>query len=293
MLRPDSREQTLIRKTQNPRPNTQDLTLRVLDALPRTTIHQSRNWTKADVYLVEWPRDSGVQVVVKDMRRCPRWFRAATGRTFMRREWKALRALDGTRGVPRPIARPHPDVLVMERMTGTPLSDLQRRDFTPSALARIEELVAELHARGVTHGDLHDNNILISGVSPKGSPDAEPLDVEADVALIDWATALVWKRRSAIKQRLFREFQVLDRRSVAKIKLTYARHALSDDEFDLLDKGGTTLYRGVKKVRRALEKARGKQPTGIFEKRMNKVRLQIEKRKDAQETASQCSNQTE
>jgi hypothetical protein len=271
----------LILKTQDPKSKTQ-LSLRVLDAMPRTTIHQSRNWTKADVYLVEWPPESGTQVVVKDMRCCPLWFRMATGRAFMRREWKALRALDGTRGVPRPIARPHTDVLVMERMLGTPLCDIRSRDFTNEALARIEEIVAELHARGVTHGDLHDNNILIAGVPSKSSQAVEA-EGENDVTLIDWATALVWgRKRNAAKERLFREFEILDRRSVAKVKLAYARDKLSDDEFELLDKGGTTLYRGVKSVRRALEKARGRKPTGKFEKRLTKARLELEARKTAE-----------
>lgn len=206
----------------------------------------------------------------------------------MRREWKALRALEGTRGVPHPIAHPHADVLVMERMIGTPLCDIRSRDFSDEALTRIEEIVQGLHARGVTHGDLHDNNILIAGVPSKAVGAASDLIGEVDVALvdvalIDWATALVWgRKRNAAMERLFREFAVLDRRSVAKIKLNYARHKLSTAEFELLDKGGTTLYRGVKSVRRAMEKARGKKTTGKFEKRLIKARLELEARQAAE-----------
>ena len=185
----------------------------------------------------------------------------------MRREWKALRVLDGTRGVPCAVAKPSADVLVIEYLAGAALKSLKPRNYPPEATSQIETLVRNLHARGVTHGDLHDSNILV-----------EQNENGAAVSLIDWATALVWKTgRSAPQQRLFREFQSLDLRSVAKMKLFYDRDHLRDDELQLLEKGGSTLYRGVKNVRHRFDKMRGKQNKGNFERRLERVRKRRQK----------------
>lgn len=189
------------------------------------------------------------------------------GRSFMRREWKALRVLDGTHGVPRAVAKPNADVLVIEYLAGGALKGFKPKNYPREATLQIEILVRDLHARGVTHGDLHDNNILI-----------EQNENGVEVSLIDWATALVWKSgRSAAQQRLFREFRSLDLRSVAKVKLFYDRNSLRDDEFQLLEKGGSTLYRSVKNVRRRFDKMRGKQSKGSLERRLERVRKRREK----------------
>ena len=253
---------------QPPVPNLQPLlSVRVLDSLSRTPIHTARNWSKADVYLVEWPTDSGVQVVVKDLRRCPLWFRISLGRGFMRREWKALRVLDGTRSVPRAVAKPNADVLVIEYLAGVALKSLNPKSYPRAATLQIETLVRDLHARGVTHGDLHDSNILI-----------EQNENGVAVSLIDWATALVWKsERGAAQQRLFREFQSLDLRSVAKVKLFYDRDHLREDEMQLLEKGGSTLYRSVKNVRHRFDKMRGKRGQSNLERRLERVRKKRQK----------------
>lgn len=282
MLRPSRAGRPVISKTQDQKTKT-DLTLRVLDSLSRTPIHTARNWSKADVYLVEWPPDSGVQVVVKDLRRCPLWFRISMGRSFMRREWKALRVLDGTRGVPCAVAKPSVDVLVIEYLAGSALKNLKPKHYPREATLQLEELVRALHARGVTHGDLHDSNILI-----------EQNESGVQVFLIDWATALVWKlHRSAAQQRLFREFRSLDLRSIAKMKLFYDRDHLGEDEMQLLEKGGSTLYRGVKNVRRRFDKMRGKQSKGTLERRLERVRKRRQKSVESQTTASVTTQNNE
>jgi tRNA A-37 threonylcarbamoyl transferase component Bud32 len=137
------------------------LTRRVLDTLPMRTLHAARNWSKADVYLSEWPPQSGHKVVVKDFKKRALWFRIVAGRYFLRREWQALRVLDGTRGVPRAIAKPDADSLVVEYVRGEPLSEIPRRTISDATMDRLETLVRTLHERGVTHGDLHLENILV------------------------------------------------------------------------------------------------------------------------------------
>jgi aminoglycoside phosphotransferase (APT) family kinase protein len=171
-------------------------------------IHVARNITKADVHRFEWPPQSGEFAVVKDMRARPLWFRLVLGRAALGREWKALRALGEIEGVPKPIARLDADAFVMEWRAGTPAmhfanSENTRKSFvdesvqpqtasmndfdndedeltgiSTAVLERVARLLDASHARGVTHGDLHRNNILIA-------PDES-------VTLIDWATACVF-----------------------------------------------------------------------------------------------------
>jgi tRNA A-37 threonylcarbamoyl transferase component Bud32 len=217
-----------LQTSSSPESEVPPLTRRVLDSLPQQPIHVARNWSKADVFLIEWPPHSGVSVVAKDMKRRAWWFRALAGRLFLRREWKVLRALDGMNGVPRAIARPDADSIVLQQMPGVPLKDMKRRDFPAAAMEKIEALINALHERGVTHGDLHAKNVLV--------------DDAANVALIDWATATIWGNgRNAARQRLFREWRALDRRAVAKMKLGYARPQLSTQELAMLEGDGSTV----------------------------------------------------
>jgi tRNA A-37 threonylcarbamoyl transferase component Bud32 len=233
-------------------------------------LHEARNWSKADVYLAEWPPQSGRQVVVKDFKKRALWFRIGAGRYFLRREWHALRALDGTPGVPRAIAKPDADSLVVEYVRGEPLSEMPDRGLDDATMERIEKLVHALHARGVTHGDLHHENIL--------------LDEDGKVALLDWATAHVFDRRNKTQGWVFEEWQALDLRAVAKIKLYHARHRVSEQDYELLE-SGSRVYRAIKSVRRTMDKVRGKKSTDRFERTLQKVR--------EREAAKQLNKQNE
>ncbi len=101
-------------------------------------------------------------------------------RALLRRERRALLALEGVPGVPRLLDRPDlvaapspdgtvpraADVLLRSWQAGRPLHDTDRlpADF----FALLTRIVQELHARGVCHNDLHkEPNIL---VGPDGRP---------------------------------------------------------------------------------------------------------------------------
>ncbi|MDF2440546.1 MAG: hypothetical protein JWN98_1530, partial [Abditibacteriota bacterium] len=132
-----------------------------LATLPSRSIHCARNWSKADVSVVEWPPASGKLVVVKDLKRSPLWFRVLAGRHFLRREWRALRALRGLECVPEPVARIDADAIAMSHCPGRPTTAIGDGSISPQALQRVEELVSKLHRRGVVHCDLHGDNVLI------------------------------------------------------------------------------------------------------------------------------------
>jgi serine/threonine protein kinase len=241
-----------------------------LSQTPRRSLHRARNWSKAEVYEVEWPPASGRAVVVKDLKPLPAWFKLLAGRALLRREARALRALKSVDGVPDLVARVDADAIAMEKTPGQPLPEWlrearegpEREAALLRAIERVEELQARFHDRGVTHGDLHSDNILV--------------DEKGNVALIDWATAGVFgPRPSGAKKWSFEEWRALDERALAKLKVLHAPDLVSPRERDLLVGGGSRLYRGVKSLRRLLDRARGKQSgkrSGVLQRYIAQVR---------------------
>jgi aminoglycoside phosphotransferase (APT) family kinase protein len=215
-----------------------------LERLTLKPLHQARNWSKADVFLAEWPPDSGRHVVVKDFKKNPLWYRLIAGRHFLQREWKTLRALSGMEGVPAAIAKPDADAIVIEHCRGTPASHFAARTLPAAALQKLGGLIESLHTCGVTHGDLHQSNILVAD--------------DGAITLIDWATASHFGTRPrGLKARLFAEWRTLDKRAVAKLKARHAPTLLSEEERDILWQGGSGVYRAVKKLRHGIGKLRG------------------------------------
>jgi tRNA A-37 threonylcarbamoyl transferase component Bud32 len=216
------------------------LTRQVLSTLSIRPLHRARNWSKADVYLCEWPPDSGQRIVVKDLRRCPLWFRIVIGRSFLKREWNALCALRDMPEVPLPIARPDADSIAMEYRAGKSVKRFKHGLLPRDVLQRIEEIVARLHARGVTHGDLHRKNVMIGE--------------DGAVTLIDWATACVFEPQAkGVAARAFQEWRALDNRALAKLKQYHFPHTLQQHEKQILTQNGSALYELVKRLRRIVQ----------------------------------------
>lgn len=210
------------------------LSRRDLSVMQREALHVSRNWTKAEVYVVEWPAGSGRRVVVKDMISCPLWFRMFVTRRVLRREWAALTVLKGLAGVPKPLARPDADALVMERLEGTVLRSIEKKDVPPTVVERVKELVEACHERGVTHGDLHSANVLLTAGD--------------GVAIIDWATACVFgPHKIAQKNWTWKEWSSLDRRAVSKMRSRFSPVTMTEEDWMLL-RGGTPLARVIRSI---------------------------------------------
>ena len=220
------------------------LTRRKLEKMPRESIHEARNWSKADVAVSQWPPESGNRVVIKDLRQRPLWFRVLAGRYLLWREWRSLCALRDIDGVPKPIARPSADVIVMEHKSGRPIENLLPEQMPAGAVEQIETLVRKMHSRGVTHGDLHGFNILV--------------DDNGAVALIDWATACVFGADlRGTKKFAFEEWKALDERALAKVKIMHTPERITERERDLLLHGGSRIYRFLKKFKYSAERLRG------------------------------------
>lgn len=216
-----------------------------LSQLNLTPLHVARNWSKADVLLGEY---NGQKVVVKDLKPRALWFRLLGGRYSMMREWRALEALQGLKGVPAPIALIDADCFVMEFRDGTPSKKLPRGAVKPQTLQQLESLLSEMHRRGVTHGDLHGGNILVDNLG--------------DISLIDWATASFFGPHPVgLKAVSFANWRALDERALLKVKLSHAPEEITPREREILLNGPSALYRFVKNLRFLLQKLRGKNPS--------------------------------
>lgn len=232
-------------KPQNPKPEfMKKLTRRRLADLPLESIHRARNWSKADVSVALWPPDSKRRVVIKTLKERPLWYRILVGRYFMWREWRALCVLQDVEGVPCPVSRPDSDTIVMEYHAGTPIEKISSWDLPDGVPKKIEDLVAAIHLRGVTHGDLHGYNVLV--------------DDDGNIALIDWATASVFGEDPRFhKAFTFDEWQALDDRAMAKVKLLFAPADVSERQRELIAVGGSRIYRLVKQFKHLGEMIRG------------------------------------
>ncbi len=212
-----------------------DFNRSALRAANRCALHEARNQTKAIVSLVEWPPGSDETIVVKDLAPRALWFRLVLGRWLLWREWKALEFLTGTAGVPVPLARVDADAFAMQQCAGESLLRFAPGELPASAIVALERIVVQMHERGVTHGDLHRDNILLDG--------------NGQVSVIDWATSCVFgPHRRGFKTRMWGEWKALDSRALAKLKARYAPELLRPDERELLEGGGTWLSRAVRRV---------------------------------------------
>ena len=105
-------------------------------------------------------RDEIVRVAVKDPFDDPELIEKTS------EEAAVLQELEGEAGVPRlyGVTTDSPPALVMELCPGEPLEDcLGRGEVSACLLALVEVcgVVRRLHARGITHGDIHERNVLV------------------------------------------------------------------------------------------------------------------------------------
>jgi RIO-like serine/threonine protein kinase len=178
----------------------ENLAERTVDVLHRG------GWGNPDVLLV---RVDDREIVVKDYRPRSRWVRTTIGRLATSREIAVYRALRGSPAVPRLLGCIDELAFALEYRPGTPVSrrlaSTVPRSFIDE-LTAVDELTAAvdgIHARGVVHLDLrHRSNVLFGA-------DGHPV-------LIDFATALRFRRRSLGRWTLFPVLRWFDRAALRK-----------------------------------------------------------------------------
>jgi predicted Ser/Thr protein kinase len=143
-----------------------------------------------------------------------RWWLRWLARYLLRREARALAALDGLDGVPQ-LERYDRDSLTRSYLAGKPLQDARTRN--PAWFKEAARLLRRLHRAGVCHNDLAKEPNLL--VLDDGSP-----------AIIDFQ--LAWHNPQ--RNRLFRGAAREDIRHLLKHKRNYCPDRLTVREREIL-----------------------------------------------------------
>ncbi len=178
-----------------------------------------------EIHLVESGED---RLIMRNIRPAGLPFRLLA-RRLMRREARALAALEGVEGVPRLCSLEH-DRLIRTYLAGSPMH--RSRPADPDYYSAASRLLRRLHRAGVVHNDLAKEPNLL--VRDDGSP-----------AFIDFQLAWYSSRRG----RLFRTLAREDIRHLLKHKRTYCADRLTSRERGILDNPGpvSTLWRRLVK----------------------------------------------
>lgn len=153
--------------------------------------------------------DPEAKLTRRNLGTLPLWSRGI-GRALARREARALKAVIGIVGVPQLVASDR-DSLTRSWMDGTPLH--LARPSGPEWYEDAARLLAEMHARGVTHNDLAKPQNWLQ------LPDGR-------AGVIDFQLAILHRRRG----RLYRTGVYEDERHLLKQKQRFAPHLLSDED---------------------------------------------------------------
>ena len=156
------------------------------------------------------------------------------------REARQLRAAEGIPGIPRVLSRPAPNVYIREYLPGVALP--RSPAPAPEFFDRLKEIVLALHARGITHNDLHKEANVI--VMPDGRP-----------GLLDFQLSLTLPRDSG----LFRLLARFDLYHVAKNRLHRTGIAPTGEE--------QRLFMETKRLRR-IHRTLAKKPMNLLTRRL-------------------------
>ncbi|MEN8160247.1 MAG: hypothetical protein ABFS41_09270 [Myxococcota bacterium] len=157
-------------------------------------------WGNPDVLLV---RHRGGHVVVKDHAGRSAFVRRLLAPWLSAREERAWRALEGHPAVPTFLGRIDRFAFAVEYRPGSSMFSKRRSPMPEGFLAELESVFAEMHRRGVVHGDLRNRGNVLR-------------DEAGHPVLIDFGSALVFRPGSLAARVLLPLFAALDRNALRK-----------------------------------------------------------------------------
>ncbi len=191
---------------------------RDLDGKARRVVHQGRGF-QSSVYEADW---NGERAAVKDFSKTPPFFRFFVASFLVKREVAALKALNGTPGVPRFFGQIDRLAFALEFIEGTPLDKFALGELPAAIFPKVQAAIDAIHQKGVSHCDLKRRSNLL--LTPGG-----------EVFLIDFAAAVIGKRPfHPFANWLQKQMAEIDDKSVPRLKKFVAPELLTDaDRFKL------------------------------------------------------------
>ena len=177
-------------------------------------LHEGRSIAQANIDLLEI---GGHRFVLKDFRGHNILVRNLWGRRIIARETRLYRHLKGIEGIPRVLKQLDPFAFIMEYGEGSCIRHRRENGLTAEFFDRLKSVVAAMHERGVTHGDLRRKNIIVT-------PEKHPL-------LIDFAGAFCLKGRGNFLTRaIFDRLKNVDNLTVLKLQNMMLPGTLTPEE---------------------------------------------------------------
>jgi predicted Ser/Thr protein kinase len=213
------------------------------EAVGTTGFLRERSRTRPDLRLVEW---RGETAVAKDWSHVHPIMRPHA-RRCLEREWRALEALAGLPGVPRPLER-LPHAIVVSHVEGRPLHGRSLREGQRGPFFdALDGCVAQIHGRGVVHLDLRQRRNILCG------PDGQP-------RVLDFESALVCDPGRLHGRLLLQLGRLVDRLALLKHRARFVARGLSPHERRVVRfaRAGRWLWPStlLHRVRVALRRAR-------------------------------------
>jgi len=197
-----------------PGPVTPGITREQLDELAPSGGLALDRTKSADLFPIAW---GGSRALVKDFSRRSgvwRWL----GPAIVRRELRALEALEGKATVPRVLSVVDRFAYVMEYVEGEPCNHLDASTVGPGFFAAVAAAIDGIHAAGWVHCDLKSFGNTIRGPGER-------------ITIVDWATAFPREGSlSPLRAWWFRRMMQIDRLALAKLKDSLRPDLLTDGE---------------------------------------------------------------
>jgi predicted Ser/Thr protein kinase len=166
-------------------------------------------------------------------------------RLMLRNEYRAYSRLSDVRGIPRCYGLLDGRYLVLESIGGVPLRMAQITDRS-MFFGTLLNLIKQLHAAGVAHGDLKkkDNLLVVEGRTP---------------SVIDFGVAVVWKPGFApINHYLYNLARKFDFNAWVKLKYERNFKNMTDEDAEYYDRTIVeTVSRSIKRSYQRVKKSLG------------------------------------
>jgi serine/threonine protein kinase len=161
----------------------------------------------------------GRSLMIKDVKKKSFLLRWTLGIWLIQKEWKIYSRLKGMKGIPQSIERIDRFAFAMEFIPGRPL--LRGEALPPSFFSDLQQVLKEVHARGVVHLDLrHKGNVLLSD---RGKP-----------FLIDFNSSFAFEEKGFFRRYLFPLLRWVDDGALLKLKERISPSLMTPEELAFL-----------------------------------------------------------